>query len=151
LYFPTGLLTTAMVAQGTDFRYFINQNYNPGTNFEDLAKLASTNYANTSILQFVSPEVVYQPESMKNVFKNKDYRVEQLRYLFGSSGDSINGGYKYFTNVGRNLTRNYLRPAISNANLFTMPDDWKYYYLDNKGHVSVKKFISDPYSLKMET
>ena len=32
-----------------------------------------------------------------------------------------------------------------------MPDDWKYYYLDNKGHVSVKNFISDPYSLKMET
>ena len=63
----------------------------------------------------------------------------------------MNGRYKYFTNVGKNLTRNYLRPAISNANLFTMPDNWKYWYLDKHGNVSNKIFISDPYSLKMET
>lgn len=154
LYFPTGLLTTAMVAQGTDFNYF-KENYNPGTSIEQLARLVATNYANTTVLQFVSPEVVYQPESMKSIFRKKDYKLEPLRYLFGSSASLIDGQYKYTQRQDGDVTRYFMRPAISNCNLFTMPDNNrnKYFYCKSSlgGRVYWNKFWSDPYTLKIET
>ena len=160
LYFPTGLLTTAMIAQGTTFNYFWEDFCNDGgsSSAERYAQVCATNFGNNKILQFVSPEVVYQPESMKTVFKGKDYKVEQLRYVFGSSAAPLNGQYKCLSQLGKNLTKYYLRPSISNLNLFTMPgghtstsDKWKYFYLDENGDVATMDYKADPYMLKMET
>lgn len=159
VYFPTGLLTTAMVAQGVYFQYFWDQNYDPdvGSDCVNACKTCATNFGNDKILQFVSPEVVYQPESMKTVFNGKDYRLQPLRYLFGSSAAKLDGK-SYNTMTGRMLTRNYLRPGISNINLFTMPGNkssasqpWKYYYIDENGVTKNKDYVTDPYMLKMET
>ena len=159
-YFPTGLLTTAMVAQGGAFNYFWSD-FNPGENIEDSAKVCATNFGNTRLLQFVSPEVVYQPESMKSVFKDKDFRIEPLRYLFGSSAidlvDSNGKSIEYFSRKGTALYKNFLRPGISNVNIFTEPgisggqnEYWRYYYYNvTPNKVSYSIYVSDPYMLKM--
>ncbi len=160
VYYPTGLLTTAMVAQGVYFEYFWNQDYDPdvGSDSVNACKVCATNFGNDKILQFVSPEVVYQPESMKTVFNGKDYRLQPLRYLFGSSAVKLDGNKSYNQMIGSKLTRYYLRPGISNINLFTMPgvksgpdQPWKYYYIDEGGNNANKDYITDPYMLKMET
>ncbi len=159
-YFPTGLLTTAMVAQGGAFNYFWDD-FNPGESIEDSAKVCATNFGNTRLLQFVSPEVVYQPESMKSVFKNKDFRIEPLRYLFGSSAidlvDSKGKSIEYFSRKGNVAYKNFLRPGISNVNIFTEPGNltsptkpWQYYYYDaDSNKVLNKEYVSDSYMLKM--
>ena len=158
VYYPTGLLTTAMVAQGVMFEYFWNKDYDPnlGKNCVNAAKTCATNFGNDKILQFISPEIVYQPESMKSIFKNKDYRLEPVRYLFGSSAIKLDS--PYLSQKGKNLYRYYMRPGISNANLFTMPgtangasEKWRYYYLTSSGETKSKEYIADPFILKMET
>jgi hypothetical protein len=55
-----------------------------GNNIEDQCM---ANLANNSLLQFVSKEVCYQPESFKTFIKNKKYYIETPLFLFGSRGD----------------------------------------------------------------
>jgi hypothetical protein len=98
---------------------------------------------------------------MKSVFKDKDFRIEPLRYLFGSSAidlvDSNGKSIEYFSRKGTALYKNFLRPGISNVNIFTEPgisgsqnEYWRYYYYNvTPNKVSYSTYVSDPYMLKM--
>lgn len=151
-YFPTGLLTTARVAQGSTFEYFRQESYNPydDDSIRNSAYECATNLKNTQLLQFVSTETSYQPESFKSLTTNKNYYLEPVRYLFGQSGKcseltdqgvrTFPYGYKYI-----------LHPSISNANLFLAPNDsWNYYYRDDSKVVG-EKITTNRFVLKMQT
>lgn len=155
-YFPTGLLTTAMVAQGSEFKYF-TQNYNPANDdkkvdaIQAAGRVCASNFGNTQIFQFVSAETAYQPESIKVLTNNKDFKLEPLRYIFGQSGKfqkEKHIGNKYF-----------MSPGISNTNIYTKPDqandgksyEWKYYANKSGGGYTEYPYKSSPYILKMLT
>lgn len=150
-YFPTGLLTTAMVAQGSNFKYF-TQNYNPADDDKNTdairtaGRVCATNFGNTQIFQFVSAETTYQPESIKTITKNKDFKLEPLRYLFGQSGK--------FKEAKRIREKYFMSPGISNVNIYVKPDktndgksyNWRYYAPNGEKQYP---YYSDPYILKM--
>lgn len=163
IYFPTGLLTTATVVQGSDFKYF-TQNYNPtgknGDAFQIAAQVCQSNIENNNVYQFVSPEVCYQPEYMKTVFKNKDFRLQYLRYVFGCSAQSKTKNRFDMAKAASNSetfrdfytanvdggTRYFLQTAISNANYFLQDNkNWK--YIDSND--IDQNFVTQKYWLKM--
>lgn len=80
-YCPTGFLTTGMFIEGSGC---VHQMSGKDTNTENQCM---TNLANNSLLQFVSKEVCYQPESFKTFIKDKKYYIETPLFLFGSRGD----------------------------------------------------------------
>lgn len=171
LYFPTGFLTTAMIAQGSTFKP-LNQDYNMATSVKDDSIKSSlqevqTNFGNRRVLQFVSPEFVYQPESMKSIILDKEFKLQQLRYLFGQRGDK---NYSPYEEDGYAGEIHYLSPSISNLNLMTSQDSdktisvaqppfsispfyngWYYMYIDKNGKLSKSELKSDPYIIKMLT
>ena len=81
-YCPTGFLTTGMFIEGYGC---VHQMSGDDTNTENQCM---TNLANNSLLQFISKEVCYQPESFKTFIKDKKYYIETPLFLFGARGDS---------------------------------------------------------------
>lgn len=133
MFCPTGFLTTNKFIEGY---YVHNQLVGNG---DDLTSQCMTNIDNDKLLQFVSKEVCYQPESFKQFTKDKKYYLQKQSFLFGARGDykfnddqydSPKNGYtntEYGTLIGRNNRRNYkfVIPCISNCavELFTGPND----------------------------
>lgn len=181
-YFPTGMLTTATVVQGSDFQYFTD-NYDPnGGNKNDsyivAAKVCQSNIENNNIFQFVSPEICYQPESMKTVFKNKDFKLEQLRYIFGCSAQSKSGGsfgnkfmpggasgsgggsfggpihtedeVKDYYGPLFNVKRCFLKPSIGNTNYILEDNpEWKFVLNQSDNKIVFKNYSTQKFWLKM--
>lgn len=141
LYFPTGLMTTAHVAQGTDFGY-MGSNYNPSKDNgnEYNGRTCATNFGNYETFQFVSPEILYQPSSMKSTFSTGNYYLEQLKYIFGSNSKQDTLSLKYYDS-SKDLKKipvdygdKYLFGiANQNANFFLRNDGWRNYYYDGDG------------------
>lgn len=133
IFCPTGFLTTNKFIEGYDVH---NQLVGNGG---DLASQCMTNIDNDKLLQFVSKEVCYQPESFKQFTKDKKYYLQKQSFLFGARGDhrfnddqydSPKNGYtntEYGMLIGNNNRRNFkfVIPCISNCavELFTGPND----------------------------
>lgn len=133
MFCPTGFLTTNKFIEGYDVHNQLVQKGN------DLASQCMTNIDNDKLLQFVSKEVCYQPESFKQFIKDKKYYLQKQSFLFGARGDhkfnddqydSPKNGYtntQYGMLIGRNNRRNFkfVIPCISNCavELFTGPND----------------------------
>lgn len=133
MFCPTGFLTTNKFIEGYDVH---NQLVGDGG---DLASQCMTNIDNDKLLQFVSKEVCYQPESFKQFTKDKKYYLQKQSFLFGARGDykfnddqydSPKNGYTntdYGMLIGHNNRRNFkfVIPCISNCavELFTGPND----------------------------
>lgn len=133
MFCPTGFLTTNKFIEGYNVH---NQLVGNG---RDLASQCMTNIDNDKLLQFVSKEVCYQPESFKQFIKDKKYYLQKQSFLFGARGDhkfnddqydSPKNGYtntQYGTLIGNNKRRNFkfVIPCISNCavELFTGPYD----------------------------
>ena len=79
-YCPTGFLSIGMFIEG--FGCVHQMSDKNSTENQCMANLA-----NNSLLQFVSKEVCYQPESFKTFIKDKKYYIETPLFLFGSRGD----------------------------------------------------------------
>lgn len=130
---PTGFLTTNKFIEGYNVH---NQLVGDGG---DLASQCMTNIDNDKLLQFVSKEVCYQPESFKQFTKDKKYYLQKQSFLFGARGDhkfnddqydSPKNGYtntEYGTLIGHNKRGNFkfVIPCISNCavELFTGPNN----------------------------
>lgn len=128
---PTGFLTTNKFIEGYNVH---NQLVGDGG---DLASQCMTNIDNDKLLQFVSKEVCYQPESFKQFTKDKKYYLQKQSFLFGARGDHKfnddqydypkNGGANtdYGMLIGHNNRKNFkfVIPCISNCavELFTGP------------------------------
>lgn len=133
MFCPTGFLTTNKFIEGYDVH---NQLVGDG---RDLASQCMTNIDNDKLLQFVSKEVCYQPESFKQFTKDKKYYLQKQSFLFGARGDykfnddqydSPKNGHtntEYGMLIGSNNRRNFkfVIPCISNCavELFTGPRD----------------------------
>ena len=136
-YCPTGFLTTGMFIEGYGCVYQMSDERN------DTENQCMTNLANNDLLQFVSKEVCYQPESFKTFIKDKKYYIETPLVLFGSRGDrkfqddiydSPSNG-KYIQEDGKRIPEGYtltttwgiwnhkfIFPGISNCTLETYND-----------------------------
>lgn len=133
MFCPTGFLTTNKFIEGYDVH---NQLVKDG---KDSKSQCMTNIDNDKLLQFVSKEICYQPESFKQFTKDKKYYLQKQSFLFGARGDHKfrddqydspkNGGTntEYGTLIGNNNRRNFkfVIPCISNCavELFTGPND----------------------------
>lgn len=133
MFCPTGFLTTNKFIEGYDVH---NQLVGDGRVLESQCM---TNIDNDKLLQFVSKEVCYQPESFKQFTKGKKYYLQKQSFLFGARGDhkfnddsydSPKNGMQntqYGTLIGTNNRRNFkfVIPCISNCavELFTGPKD----------------------------
>lgn len=152
LYFPTGLMTTAHVAQGTDFGYMLS-NYNPSKDSgnEYNGRTCATNFGNYETFQFVSPEILYQPSSMKSTFSTGNYYLEQLKYIFGSNSKS-EFCYRDDSPDLKNMPELYNNKhmfsiANENANFFLRKDGWcNYHDSDN-----AQTYRHEEYYIKMPT
>lgn len=124
-YCPTGFLTTGMFIEGYGC---VHQMSGDDTNTENQCM---TNLANNSLLQFISKEVCYQPESFKTFIKDKKYYIETPLFLFGARGDSgfndqlydspAANGDALITTFGI-IKHKFIVPGISNCTLETYVD-----------------------------
>ena len=124
-YCPTGFLTTGMFIEGYGC---VHQMSGEDTNTENQCM---TNLANNSLLQFISKEVCYQPESFKTFIKDKKYYIETPLFLFGARGDSgfndqlydspAANGDALITTFGI-IKHKFIVPGISNCTLETYVD-----------------------------
>lgn len=81
VFCPTGFLTTNKFIEG----YYVHkQLVGDG---KDSESQCMTNIDNDRLLQFVSKEVCYQPESFKQFTKDKKYYLQKQSFLFGARGD----------------------------------------------------------------
>lgn len=132
MFCPTGFLTTNKFIEGY---YVHNQLVGNG---KDLSSQCMTNIDNDKLLQFVSKEICYQPESFKQFVKDKKYYLQKQSFLFGARGDykfkddqydSIgrgdNGDYGPLIGFNKRANFKFIIPCISNCavELFTGPDD----------------------------
>ena len=126
-YCPTGFLTTGMFIEGYGCVHQMSDD-------NSTKNQCMTNLANNNLLQFVSKEVCYQPESFKTFVKDKKYYIETPLFLFGSRGDkdfkddiydtpgSIYGDLETVFEI---KNHKFIIPGISNCTLET--------YVDNEG------------------
>ena len=135
MFCPTGFLTTNKFIEGY---YVHNQLVGDG---KDSESQCMTNIDNDKLLQFVSKEICYQPESFKQFTKDKKYYLQKQSFLFGARGDYkfkddqydfVGNGdneawYDYGPLVGYNKRTNFkfIIPCISNCavELFTGRND----------------------------
>lgn len=124
---PTGFLTTNKFIEG-----FYCHNQLVGDGKDESSPQCMTNIDNNKLLQFVSKEVCYQPESFKQFIKDKNYYLDKQSFLFGARGDakfredmydspSTNGEFCKLTGFNNRETFRYIVPCISNCavELFT--------------------------------
>lgn len=129
MFCPTGFLTTNKFIEGYKVH---NQLVGNG---DDLTSQCMTNIDNDKLLQFVSKEVCYQPESFKQFIKDKKYYLQKQSFLFGARGD-----HKFFDEyydspdnpllgtihgADKRLSFKFVIPCISNCavELFTGPNN----------------------------
>lgn len=135
MFCPTGFLTTNKFIEGY---YVHNQLVGDG---KDSESQCMTNIDNDKLLQFVSKEICYQPESFKQFTKDKKYYLQKQSFLFGARGDYkfkddqydfVGNGdnearYDYGPLVGYNKRTSFkfIIPCISNCavELFTGRND----------------------------
>lgn len=133
MFCPTGFLTTNKFVEGYNSH---NQLVWGG---DDPSSQCMTNIDNDKLLQFVSKEICYQPESFKQFTKDKKYYLQKQSFLFGARGDykftddqydsPRNGSYNedYGSLIGFNGRSNFkfIIPCISNCavELFTGRND----------------------------
>lgn len=98
-YCPTGFLSTGMFIEGYGC---VNQM----SDENDTTNQCMTNLANNNLLQFVSKEVCYQPESFKTFVKDKKYYIDTPLFLFGSRGD-----YRFKDNIYDSPSKGEYIPA----------------------------------------
>ena len=125
-YCPTGFLTTSMFIEGYGCVYQMSDENSTKNH-------CMANLANNNLLQFVSKEVCYQPESFKTFVKDKKYYIETPLFLFGSRGDyrfkddlydSPNKyGYGDLVTTSKVSHHNFIIPGISNCALETYVDN----------------------------
>lgn len=129
MFCPTGFLTTNKFIEGYNVH---NQLVYNG---DDLSSQCMTNIDNDKLLQFVSKEVCYQPESFKQFIKDKKYYLQKQSFLFGARGDykfnddqydsprngSYNEDYGSLTGFNGRSNFKFIIPCISNCavELFT--------------------------------
>ena len=129
MFCPTGFLTTNKFIEGY---YVHNQLVGDG---KDGESQCMTNIDNNKLLQFVSKEVCYQPESFKQFIKDKKYYLQKQSFLFGARGDykftddqydsprndSYNTDYGSLTGFNKRSNFKFIIPCISNCavELFT--------------------------------
>lgn len=132
---PTGFLTTNKFIEGY---YVHNQLVMDGKHSKSQCM---TNIDNDKLLQFVSKEICYQPESFKQFIKDKKYYLQKQSFLFGARGDHKFRDDQYdFTGIGDDgalydygplvasngrTNFKFIIPCISNCavELFTGPFD----------------------------
>lgn len=133
MFCPTGFLTTNKFIEGYNVH---NQLVGDG---KDGESQCMTNIDNDKLLQFVSKEICYQPESFKQFTKDKKYYLQKQSFLFGARGDYkfkddqydsfINGrpNPDYGSLYGKNNRQKFqfVIPCISNCavELFTGRND----------------------------
>ena len=133
MFCPTGFLTTNKFIEGYNVH---NQLVYNG---DDLSSQCMTNIDNDKLLQFVSKEVCYQPESFKQFIKDKKYYLQKQSFLFGARGDhkfnddqydsprngSYNKDYGSLTGFNGRSNFKFIIPCISNCavELFTGRND----------------------------
>lgn len=127
-YCPTGFLTTGMFIEGYGCVHQM-------ADIDNITKnQCMANLANNNLLQFISKEVCYQPESFKTFVKDKKYYIETPLFLFGSRGDkdfrddiydTPGSIYGDLETVYKIKNHKFIIPGISNCTLET--------YVDNEG------------------
>lgn len=127
MFCPTGFLTTNKFIEGYDVH---NQLVGDG---KDSKSQCMTNIDNDKLLQFVSKEICYQPESFKQFTKDKKYYLQKQSFLFGARGDhkfhdyqyDSPGGYGQLVGYNKRKSFKFIIPCISNCavELFTGPGD----------------------------
>ena len=133
MFCPTGFLTTNKFIEGY---YSHNQLTGDG---KDRESQCMTNIDNDKLLQFVSKEICYQPESFKQFVKDKKYYLQKQSFLFGARGDHKFKDDQYDSTINGNPNKDYgplfgindrscfkfIIPCISNCavELFTGPYD----------------------------
>lgn len=133
MFCPTGFLTTNKFIEGY---YSHNQLTGDG---KDRESQCMTNIDNDKLLQFVSKEICYQPESFKQFVKDKKYYLQKQSFLFGARGDHKFKDDQYDSTINGNSNKDYgplfgindrscfkfIIPCISNCavELFTGPYD----------------------------
>lgn len=135
MFCPTGFLTTNKFIEGYDV---YNQLVKDGKNSKSQCM---TNIDNDKLLQFVSKEICYQPESFKQFTKDKEYYLQKQSFLFGARGDhkfrddqydftgwgNKGSQYDYGPLIGysKRSSFKFIIPCISNCavELFTGPSD----------------------------
>lgn len=131
MFCPTGFLTTNKFIEGY---YVHNQLVGDG---KDKDSQCMTNIDNDKLLQFVSKEICYQPESFKQFIKDKKYYLQKQSFLFGARGDykfsddqydsprngNENTDYGSLTGFNGRTNFKFIIPCISNCavELFTGP------------------------------
>lgn len=103
-YTPTGLITTANYWTGQRYRYWQkdgNGNYrrNTDSEYDPNNGHEADNFENTTVFQFISPEVCYQEEYMKSIIQKNDFQLHPLIYIFPNINDesSRKSGSRVFT------------------------------------------------------
>ena len=133
MFCPTGFLTTNKFIEGYNVH---NQLAGDG---KDKDSQCMTNIDNDRLLQFVSKEICYQPESFKQFIKDKKYYLQKQSFLFGARGDykfsddqydsprngNENTDYGSLTGFNGRTNFKFIIPCISNCavELFTGPYD----------------------------
>lgn len=132
MFCPTGFLTTNKFIEGY---YVHDQLVGEGKVGESQCM---TNIDNDKLLQFVSKEICYQPESFKQFTKDKKYYLQKQSFLFGARGDykfrddqydvnigTINADYGPLVGKNKRKDFKFIIPCISNCavELFTGPRD----------------------------
>lgn len=115
---PTGFLTTNKFIEGYDVH---DQLVKDGKNSKSQCM---TNIDNDKLLQFVSKEICYQPESFKQFTKDKKYYLQKQSFLFGARGDHKFRDDQYdTTEVGYNKRKSFkfIIPCISNCAVELFP------------------------------
>lgn len=135
MFCPTGFLTTNKFIEGYNVH---DQLVRDG---KDSKSQCMTNIDNDKLLQFVSKEICYQPESFKQFTKDKKYYLQKQSFLFGARGDhkfrddeyDFTGGGNYgsycyygpLVGYNKRTSFKFIIPCISNCavELFTGPGD----------------------------
>lgn len=133
MFCPTGFLTTNKFIEGFNVH---NQLVGDG---KDSKSQCMTNIDNDKLLQFVSKEICYQPESFKQFVKDKKYYLQKQSFLFGARGDynfkddqydsprngEANKDYGSLTGFDGRTSFKFIIPCISNCavELFTGPNN----------------------------
>ena len=157
MFCPTGFLTTNMFIEGYNVH---NQLVGDG---KDKDSQCMTNIDNDRLLQFVSKEICYQPESFKQFIKDKKYYLQKQSFLFGARGDykfnddqydsprngNENTDYGSLTGFNGRTNFKFIIPCISNCavELFTGPYDNG----DARGTFYVNSLTVDNYLSKNST
>lgn len=133
MFCPTGFLTTNKFIEG----YYVHNQLVGNGKYN--GSQCMTNIDNDKLLQFVSKEICYQPESFKQFTKDKKYYLQKQSFLFGARGDykfaddqydsprngSYNTDYGSLTGFNRRKNFKFIIPCISNCavELFTGRSD----------------------------